>query len=144
MLHRVEDSVARYCAAVEAGDVEAVMATLAPEPEVVSPISGRLVFRGREDVRILLAAVYASLNGQRWTRQLDDDGIHVALGEARVGPVRLTEAIVFELDSDGRIGRIRPHLRPWLGLTLFALALGPRVARHPGVVRRALAPDSSG
>jgi hypothetical protein len=46
--------------------------------------------------------------------------------------------MIFELASDGRIDRIRPHLRPWLALTVFALMLGPRVARHPGLVWRAL------
>jgi hypothetical protein len=38
---------------------------------------------------------------------------------------------------DGLIRRIRPHLRPWLATTLFALLLGPKVVRHPGVVLRA-------
>ena len=40
--------------------------------------------------------------------------------------------------EDGRIRRIGPHLRPWLALTLFALVLGPKVGRRPGVVWRAL------
>jgi hypothetical protein len=44
------------------------------------------------------------------------------------------------LSGNGRIRRIRPHLRPWLGLTGFALLVGPRLARHPGVILRALRP----
>jgi hypothetical protein len=60
------------------------------------------------------------------------------VGEAAVGPVRLGDAMLFELDGDGRIRRIRPHLRPWLALTLFAMTLAPKVGRHPGVVWRAL------
>jgi hypothetical protein len=51
----------------------------------------------------------------------------------------MTDAMVFDLGSDGRIQRISPHLRPWLALTLFALVLGPKVARHPAMIRRALA-----
>ena len=43
-----------------------------------------------------------------------------------------------ELNDAGLIVRIRPHLRPWLAITLFALVLGPKIARHPGVLRRAL------
>jgi len=46
--------------------------------------------------------------------------------------------MVLELDDQGRIRRIRPHLRPWLSLTLLALVLGPKMGRHPGVIRRAL------
>jgi hypothetical protein len=56
----------------------------------------------------------------------------------RVGAVRMTDAMVFELAPDGRIRRIGPHLRPWLALTLFAALVGPKVARHPAMVRRAL------
>jgi hypothetical protein len=46
--------------------------------------------------------------------------------------------MVLELDERGDIQRIRPHLRPWLSLTVLALLLGPRIARHPGVLVRAL------
>jgi SnoaL-like domain len=134
----MEDAVARYCAATESNDIDAVMATLAPEPELVSPISGRAVFRGRDHLRILLAAVYGLLKDLRWSWQVGDGEVRVAVGECRIGPVRMTDAMVFELDAEGRIRRIRPHLRPWLALTLFALALGPKVGRHPSLMLRAL------
>lgn len=88
------DALDRYLAASSANDIDALMGTLAPDAEVFSPISGRMVFRGHDDLR--------------------------------------------ELADDGRIKTIRPHLRPWLALTLFALVLGPKVARHPGIVLRAL------
>jgi ketosteroid isomerase-like protein len=64
----VEDAVSRYRTASEAGDIEALMETLAPDVEVISPISGRMVFRGLDDVRILLGAVYGSLNALRGRR----------------------------------------------------------------------------
>ena len=133
------DAVSRYRAATEAGDIDAMMETLAPEVEVVSPITGRMVFRGQDDVRILLGAVYGTLAGLRWTNEMGDGESRVVVGEARIGGIRMTDAMVFDLEPDGRIRRISPHLRPWLALTLFALVLGPKVARHPGVVRRALA-----
>lgn len=134
----MDDSVTRYLSASEAGDIEGIVGSLDPDIEVVSPISGRMVFRGREDVGFLLGAVYGSLEGLRWTRTVGDGEHRVALGHARLGPVGMTDAMVFELAPDGRIRKIGPHLRPWLALTLFALVLGPRVARRPGVVWRAL------
>ena len=43
---------------------------------------------------------------------------------------------------DGRvIRRIRPHLRPWLGTTFFTLRLLPKLAKHPGLVRRSWRPE---
>src|SRR5262245_46935763 len=113
--------ISRYQVASEGGDIEGIMATLAPDVEVVSPISGRMVFRGQDDVRVLFSAVYGTLNGLRWTRTVGDGPHWVSVGEAKVGPVRMTDAMVFELAPDGQIRRISPHLRPWLALTLFAL-----------------------
>ena len=133
------DAVSRYCAASEAGDINALIETLAPDAELVSPISGRMVFRGHEDLRVLLTAIYGSLRGLSWAKQIGDGPERVVLGEARIAGVRVTDAMVFELAGDGQIRRIRPHLRPWLALTLLAAALAPKVGRHAGVVRRALA-----
>lgn len=138
ILQRVEDAVSRYRAGSEAGNIDAVMGTLAPDVEIVSPISGRMVFRGHRDARILLSAVYGSLNGLHWREQVGEGHRRVVLGEMRVGPVPMADAMVFELAPDGRIRRISPHLRPWLALTVFAALVGPKVARHPSVVRRAL------
>jgi ketosteroid isomerase-like protein len=135
----MEDAVTRYLTATEAGDIDGLMETLAPDVEVVSPISGRMVFRGHDDVRFLLSAVYGSLTGLRWTTAVGDGESRVALGEMRIGGIVMTDAMVFDLGSDGRIQRISPHLRPWLALTLFAAVLGPKVARHPAMIRRALA-----
>ena len=133
------DAITRYRTASEAGDIDAMMECLAPDAELVSPISGRMVFRGADHLRILLGAVYGgTLRDLRWTEEVGDGDVRVLLGETRIGPVRMTDAMVFELAPDGRIRRISPHLRPWLALTLFAAVLGPKVARHPRVVRRAL------
>ena len=134
----MDDSVQRYLSASEACDIEGIMGSLTSDVEVVSPISGRMVFRGRDDVEVLLRAVYGSLKGLRWTQTIGEDKHRVAVGHARLGPVRMTDAMVFELAADGRIRKIGPHLRPWLALTVFALVLGPKVARRPGVVWRAL------
>lgn len=134
----MDDAISRYRTASEAGDIDGIMETLTPDVELVSPISGRMVFRGGDDVEVLLAAVYGSLKGLRWTETIGDGERRVAVGSARLMGVRLTDAMVFDLAPDGRIRRIGPHLRPWLALTLFALVLGPKVGCRPGVVWRAL------
>jgi hypothetical protein len=131
------DAVAEYLAASEANDIERLLATLTEDAEVVSPLSARLVFRGRDDVRVLLGAVYGTLAGLRWHGELGDHSRGFAIGRARVGPLQIDDAMVFELAADGRIERVRPHLRPWLATTLFALTLGVRLVRHPTVLWRA-------
>jgi hypothetical protein len=134
----MRDAIQQYRIASEAGDLGGIMAACAPDVEVVSPISGRMVFRGSDDVEYLLAAVYGSLRGLRWIEAVGEGERRVLFGEARLLGVRMTDAMVFDLAPDGRIRRISPHLRPWLALTLFAVVLGPKVGLRPGVVRRAL------
>jgi len=134
----VQDAIERYRVASAAGDVEGFMSLLAADAELVSPISGRMVFRGTRDLRVLFTAVYGSLRGLTWYEQVADGSVALLRGEARIGPFRLGDAMVFELAADGRIQRIRPHFRPWLGLSAFAVVVGAKMARHPGVVLRAL------
>jgi hypothetical protein len=133
----VEDAVARYRTASEANDIDGLIAALAPDVELVSPLSGRLVFRGQDDLRVLLSAVYGGMNGLRWRQEVGDGATRVVLGDGIVGPFRLADAMVCELAEDGRIRRIQPYLRPWLSLTFLALMLAPKMARHPGVMVRA-------
>ena len=134
----MDDAVARYRAATEANDIDAAMATLAPGAGLVSPISGHMVFKGHEDLRVLLTAVHASIAELRWRQEAGGERLRVIVGDASVGPLRLSDAMVLELADDGRIQRIRPHLRPWSALTLMALRLGLKVGRHPRLVGRAL------
>lgn len=117
--------------------MDGLISTLAPDVELISPLSGSLVFRGREDLRLLLGAVYGLMSGLRWREEVGDGPLRVVLGDGRIGPLQLADAMVCELDEDGQIRRIRPYLRPWLALTLLALALGPKLARHPAVLLRA-------
>jgi hypothetical protein len=135
------DAVARFRAASEANDIGALIETLDPDVELVSPLSGKMLFRGREDLRTLLTAVYGSMSGLRWGYEAGDDTVRVVVGEGFVGPLALGDVMICELGDDGRILRIRPHLRPWLATTLFALRLGPKIGRHPGVLLRALRRD---
>jgi hypothetical protein len=136
----MDDAVTRYCAASTAGDIDALMATLSPEIELVSPLSGMLVFRGREDLRVLLTGVYTSLTDLRWSEPIGEGSTRVAISEGRLAGLRLDDAMVFDLAEDGRIRRIRPHLRPWLATSVFALVIAPKIARTPGVIWRALRP----
>ncbi len=62
----------------------------------------------------------------------------VVAGDCRIAGLRLGDAMMLELGPDGRITRIRPHLRPWLSLSVFALVIAPKLLPHPGVLWRAL------
>jgi hypothetical protein len=132
------DAVSSFRAASEANNIDALMETLAADAKLLSPISGRMVFRGRRDLRILFTAIYGSLGQLRWREEIGDDSARVVVGEARVFGVPLHDAMVLDLTVDGQIERIRPHIRPWLALTLLFFRVIPMIAGHPRVVWRAL------
>ena len=131
-------AIDRYLAAARSNDIDALVETLADDPELISPLSGRMVFRGREDLRVLLRVVYGSLRDASWQAPIHDGNRCVVLGESRVGPAHRYDVTVFELADDGRIQRIRPFVRPWLALTVDALVVGPKMALRLGVVWRSL------
>lgn len=131
------DAVTRYCAASAANDLEGMVATLAPGVELISPLSASAVIRGRDDLRVLLGAIYSSLKGLHWDPPAWNGSRAYAVGSSHVAGLRIDDAMIFELGPDGSIVRIRPHLRPWLGTTVLALILAAKLARHPGVMLRA-------
>ncbi|WP_433192688.1 nuclear transport factor 2 family protein [Nocardia sp. CA-107356] len=133
----MSDAVAQFREATQPFDIDTLMTTLTPDAELTSPLSGRLVFRGHDDLRILLTAAYGSLSRLRWTEHIGDGARQVLLAEATVGPLRMTEALVLEVAEDGHIRRLAPHIRPWPALTFLAVKLGPRLLRYPGIMRRA-------
>jgi hypothetical protein len=135
-----DDMIMRYREASEAADFDALRETIAADAELVSPIAARAVFRGRDDVCALLEVVYGAMRGLRWSEQIGDGETRVVMGEAFVGPLRISDAMVCDLGPDGCIRRFRPHLRPWLAVTLLALKLLPLFIRRPDVIRRAFSP----
>jgi len=135
---QTNDAVATFLDATKARDIDRMVSTLAPDAELASPLFGRMVFRGRDDLRVLLGAVYGGLSNLVWREVIGEGTTRVAVSDARIAGVTITDAMVLELDDAGLIVRIRPHLKPWLAITLFALLLGPKIARHPGVLGRAL------
>ena len=142
--HTGTDSVARYCAASSAKDVEGMLATLSPDVELISPLSASAVIRGKDDLRVLLGAIYSSLEGLRWGAPISNGSTVATVGSSRIYGLRIDDAMIFELGADGLIVRIRPHLRPWLATTVLALALVVKLAPHYDVMLRAARAGMSG
>jgi hypothetical protein len=133
----VDDAVTRYCSATKSGDLDAMAATFASDVELPSPLFGRMTFRG-DDVRGILTVVYSVLRGVDWEAPVGDGATRLAVTHAKVLGMHIDDAMVFELDEEGKIRRIRPHLRPLAAITLFALAVVPHVATKPLMTLRAL------
>jgi len=129
---------AAYRAAVEAGDVDALVACLAPDVVLSSPITDRFVFRGHAQLRDVMEDVFAVVHDRRNHADVGDDRTRLLQASGRVGRTRIEEALLITLDDAGLIVRIDLFVRPLPGLTALAAALGPRVAARHGRARGVL------
>jgi hypothetical protein len=140
-----DSPLAAYRAAAEAHDVPAMLACMAPDVTLKSPITDRFAFSGHAQVRNLLEDVYAVMDDVRYHADVGDQHTRLLTLEGRVRGRRLDEAILITLDDHGLITHLQLFIRPLPGLTAIAAALGPRVARRRSrtralVVRAMIAP----
>jgi hypothetical protein len=132
------DAVARFCAASVTNDVDGMIAALAHDAELVSPMFARMVVRGHADLRVVLEVVFGGLRNLQWREFVGDGQTRVAVGDARIFGLRIYDAMVIDLDETGRIRRLRIHLRGWLPITARTLEVGLKLSRHPGLLGRSL------
>jgi hypothetical protein len=138
MSDRAEAAVAttrRFSEAVEAGDVDAALATLAPDVIAHSPVTASGHFHGHNDLRDVLTAMSESMADIRYTSDIGDNRIRHLSGTARIGRQPLEESMRIELDDQARIREITVFVRPLAGAAAFLDAVGPRLARRHGRAR---------
>ncbi|MFC0676032.1 hypothetical protein [Brachybacterium hainanense] len=122
----------------ETGDPQAAVRALGDGAELVSPFTERFVFRGPEEVEVLLTAVFSVVSGFRYEHEIRDGSAALLVARARVRGVDLHEMQHLELEADGRIRRITLAMRPLTAITALARELGPVLARahgRPGAAR---------
>jgi hypothetical protein len=131
------DTLELYARAGETADVDLLVSLYAADGVLRSPIAGRLAFRGRDDLRTLMRAVYRVAKDPEFHRRAVDGRIGMLTGSSRVWGLRIEEAFAFDLDEDGKIETVTVHIRPLLGLTALALALALELASKPAILFRA-------
>jgi hypothetical protein len=112
--------------AVEARDLEAIVATLSPDVVFHSPVVHRPIV-GRANVTSLLEAVVATFHEFRYTQEFHDGPRSALVFEARVGDRSLQGVDLLEHDEHGRIERLTVMVRPLSGLTALGDAVRTRL-----------------
>ena len=131
------DTVARWRAAGETGDADAAAACLAPDAVLISPLTAQFRFRGRDQVRDVLAAGFQVIHGITWHTEVRDGGTVALFYRATSRGIEVEEAQLLRLDDAGLIGELTLFGRPLPALTAVMSAIGPEIARRQG--RRGLA-----
>jgi hypothetical protein len=113
--------------AAERHDIDALLATLAPEVVLHSPVSFA-PYVGKETVGVLLRLVSEAFDGWRCVTELQSsDGVIGFVFRTRVGDRDLEGLDLLRLDADGLIAELTVMIRPLSGLIALAQAIGPKL-----------------
>ncbi len=113
-------------------DVELALGALTDDVVLHSPLTDRMSFRGKEDIRRLFETVYANFVNLNYHTEIGDGRERVLIGRATVGGQPIEETLHLRLDERDKITEITLFIRPLPGLTAVMAALGPQLARRNG------------
>jgi hypothetical protein len=117
-----------FKSAVEAGDIEAAIACLAPDVTFNSPVA-HTPFEGADAVGGVLRAVFETFEDFEYTDELDQGDTRALVFRARVGDKQLQGLDLLRMNADGLIEDFTVMVRPASGLMALGAAMGPKVAQ---------------
>ncbi|SBT42384.1 nuclear transport factor 2 family protein [Micromonospora auratinigra] len=129
---RYDETVAAWRAAGERGDAATAVRCLAPEVEVISPLTAQFRFRGRAAVGDMLAALHEVLTEIRFHTEVGAGDTRALFFHARTSREAVEEAQLLRLGPDGLIRELTIFGRPLPALTTVLRDLGPRLLRRQG------------
>jgi hypothetical protein len=119
--------------AVEASDLEGMMATFAEDAVLNSPVTFK-PFEGRAAIRQLLAILFEVFQDFRYTDELEaEDGTRALVFNARVGDRDLQGLDLIRFDGSGLIRDLTVMVRPRSALEALLAEVGQRLAKARGV-----------
>ena len=123
--------------AMEARDHAAVVQAFAEDAVLLSPITGKLAFEGREQISALTLVLLDVLDDLRYVDELRVRDRAVLVAAARIGRTELQIVDHLRLDDDDRIKEMTVFFRPLPAIALALRALGTGLARRKSAARAA-------
>ncbi len=121
-----------FRSAVEASNLEAMMATFAEDAVLHSPITFK-PFEGRAAIRQLLGILFEVFQDFRYTDELEaQDGTGALVFNARVGDRDLQGLDLIRFDDSGLIRELTVMVRPRSALEALLAEVAPRLAESRG------------
>jgi hypothetical protein len=116
--------------AVEARDLNAVIATLAPDVVFRSPVVFK-PYEGRELVSHMLSLAIEVFDDFEYVDELHGDDTVGLVFKARVGDKQIDGWDRLRLDSDGRVKELIVMVRPMSATIALAEAMGAKLEQRP-------------
>ncbi len=119
-------STTPFRSAVEAHDLDAVVACMRPDVRLSSPVAFR-PFVGRDQVREVLGHVLEVLEDFHYVDDLVGDGTHALVFRAHIGPTEVEGLDHLRLDEHGLVEVLTVMVRPLSAAIALAQQMAPRV-----------------
>jgi limonene-1,2-epoxide hydrolase len=119
-----------FRAAVEAQDLDAMVAELSPDVRFWSPVTFK-PFEGRDAVAVVLGAVLRVFEDFRYVQELEGDDALALVFEATVGGRELTGVDLLRFDADGLIETFTVMVRPLSATMALRDAMGRELGVAP-------------
>ena len=116
-----------FRAAIERRDFDGMLATLADDVVLHSPVSFK-PFEGKEAVAGLLRIIVGTFEDFRYTDELPGEDVHALIFRARVGDREAEGLDLVRPGPDGRIVDFTVMVRPLTGVVALAEAVGQQLA----------------
>lgn len=129
---RYDATIAAWRSAAEQGDAVAAVRCLAPDVEVISPLTARFRFVGPAQVGDMLAAAFEVLTDIRFHTSVGTGATRALFFHARTRREEVEEAQLLRLDDAGLIRELTLFGRPLPALTTVMGDIGPRLLRRQG------------
>jgi hypothetical protein len=125
-------------AAMERRDTRAVVDAFAADAEFHSPLTGKLTFKGHEQIAALADIILDVFEDFRYTDEImgDEDGFLV--GRAKVDGLEIEFVDHLRFDRDGRIAEITVFFRPLPAAATALRRIGARLGRRKSPMRGAV------
>ena len=117
---------AAFRAAIEAGDIAAAVALFDDDVEFLSPVVHK-PYRGREALRAILEAAFATFSDFRYVHEYGGDGGHVLEFSARVGDRAIQGVDILRAGDDGRLTSLTVLVRPYSAARGLRVRLAARL-----------------
>jgi len=112
--------------AIEAGDEDAALATIADDVVFRSP-AVHTPYEGKETVEGILRLVATVFENFRYTNEWRDGGTTILFFEANVGARELQGIDILEENDEGKIAKFTVMIRPLSGLQAVAQTMAERL-----------------
>ena len=125
-------------AAMERRDIRAVADAFAADAEFHSPLTGKLTFKGREQIAALAGIILDVFENFRYTDEIMGEEGGFLVGRAKVDGLEIEFVDHLRFGGDGRIAEITVFFRPLPAAAAALRRIGARLGRRKSHARGAV------